>query len=147
MVALSGGKRLANALAVLASGLQTAATVEVGFMEGGTYPDGTSIPLVAAVNEYGKPAKGQPPRPYFRNMIAAKSGEWPDALGDLLKKHKFNAKAALAELGVGIAGQLQQSIVDLVSPPLKQSTIDAKGFDKPLIDTSVMINSVTSRVK
>jgi len=34
-----------------------------------------------------------------------------------------------------------------VSPTLAQSTVDRKGFSKPLIDTGNMLNSVTKVVK
>jgi hypothetical protein len=42
---------------------------------------------------------------------------------------------------------LQQSIRDTNDPPLAQATIARKGFAKPLIDTSVMINSVDYEVE
>lgn len=122
-------------------------SLRVGFLEGATYPDGTSVPMVAAINEFGAPSRGQPPRPFFRRMIAAKSPEWPKATAILMKKTNYDVDKTLNLMGEGIKGQLVQSINDLVSPPLAQSTIDAKGFSKPLIDTSVMINSVGYEVK
>ena len=45
--------------------------VSVGFMEGATYPEGTPVAAVAFWNEYGVPSHNQPPRPFFRQMIAA----------------------------------------------------------------------------
>ncbi len=80
-------------------------------------------------------------------MIAAKSGEWPAAVGDLLVANNYDAAKTLDLTGVAIKGQLQQSIKDLVSPPLKPATIAAKGFDKPLIDTGFMLRSVDYVVK
>lgn len=118
--------------------------VKVGFLAGATYPDGTSVPLVAAFNEFG--ASG-PPRPFFRRMIAAKHGEWPAVVAGLMKSTNYDVEKTLALTGEGIKGQLIQSINDLVDPPLAPSTIARKGFDKPLIDTSVMINSVGVEVK
>jgi len=53
---------------------------------------------------------------------------------------------ALARMGEGIAGQLRESIQSTNSPPLAESTIEAKGFEKPLIDTGHMWNSVAYEV-
>lgn len=144
MAVIKGGDRLKAALRDLASRLDKPATLRVGFLEGATYPDGTSVPMVAAFNEFGT-AKA-PPRPFFRNMVAEKSGDWPKAIAALLEANNMDAARALALTGEAIKGQLQQSIRDLDSPPLAQSTIDRKGFDKPLIDTGVMINSVDFEV-
>lgn len=127
--------------------LSTASTVEVGFLEKASYPDGTSVPLVAAINEYGAPSRGQPPRPFFRRMIAQKSPEWPNATARLLETNDFDARRTLEQVGAAIKGQLQQSIVDLVDPPLAPATVARKGFDKPLINTSNMLKSVDYRVK
>lgn len=132
------------ALRDLAGRVAKPATLRVGFLEGATYPDGKSVAMIAAFNEFGT-AKA-PPRPFFRNMVAAKSGEWPGALTKLLQANDFDAIKALKIAGVAIEGQLKQSINELTSPPLAASTIARKGFDKPLIDTSVMINSVSSEV-
>lgn len=144
---MTGGDKLREALDRLATSLKKGAVVRVGFLEGATYPDGTSVPLVAAFNEFGVPSHGQPPRPFFRRMIATKSKEWPAAVEANLKATDYDAKLTLERVGAGIKGQLQQSIVDLVDPPLAPSTIKQKGFDKPLIDTSVMINSVDYEVE
>ena len=62
----------------------------------------------------------------------------------LLKKNHYNAEIALSEAGAIIAGQLRQSIIDLISP---RARIRAKGSDKPLISTGVMLGSVDFEVK
>jgi hypothetical protein len=144
MATIKGGDKLESALKDLAARVAKPATLRVGFLEGATYPDGTSVPMVAAFNEFG--TSKAPPRPFFRNMISAKSKEWPAALAGLLETHNYDANVALNLAGEAIKGQLQQSIRDLVSPPLAESTIKRKCFDKPLIDTSVMINSVDYEV-
>lgn len=41
-----------------------ATEVRVGFINGETYPDGTSVAEVAYKNEYGVPENNQPPRPF-----------------------------------------------------------------------------------
>ena len=106
-----------------------------------------SIPERAALNEFGVPSRGQPPRPFFRNMVASKSPEWPDAIGGLLLKNDFDAARALEVAGEAIKAQLQQSITDLTSPALARSTVDRKGFDKPLVEHGDMLNAVEFEVK
>lgn len=144
---VSGGSRQASVLAERLGRISRATEVQVGFLENATYPDGTSVALIAAINEFGAPSRGQPPRPFFRRMVAAKSPEWPSAIADLLKANDFDANRTLEQVGAAIKGQLQQSIVDLVDPALKPSTVARKGFDKPLIDTGHMLKSVDYRVK
>ncbi|RZS82053.1 hypothetical protein EV217_2866 [Phyllobacterium myrsinacearum] len=147
MVKISGGDRLEAALAEIAKKLSTASTLSVGFLEGSQYSDGTSVPMVAAVQEFGAPARNIPPRPFFRDMIAAKSPEWPEAVGDLLISNDYDASKTLGQTGAAIKGQLQQSIADFNGVPLSEATIAKKGSSKQLIDTSVMINSVDFEVK
>lgn len=147
MSTLSAGGGLEAALDKIASALKEGGTVRVGFLEGATYPDGTSVPMVAAINEFGAPSRKQPPRPFFRRMITAKSKEWPAAVEANLKATNYDAARTLILVGEGIVGQLRQSIVDLTEPPLAASTIKAKGFDKPLIWHSVMLNSVDYEVE
>lgn len=146
MAKVKGGDKLAARLAEIARNLSKASVVEVGFLEDALYPDGTPVALIAAVNEFGKPP-AQPPRPFFRNMIAAESPNWGAELDVHLKNNDYNSETALNLMGFLIKGQLQQSINDLLSPPLAPVTIARKGFDKPLIETSHMLNSVGFVVK
>lgn len=121
--------------------------VAVGFMEGATYPNGTPVAGVAFWNEYGVPSHGQPPRPFFRNMIAKESDTWPKKMAALAKAYNYDGAQVLALMGKDIKGALQQSINDLQSPKLADSTIERKGFAKPLIEDSHMINSVDYKVE
>lgn len=151
MATLSGGEKFVKAMAEIAKKLQNK-SLRVGFLEKAKYPDGTSVALVAATNEFGRKIKTkvgikmQPPRPFFRNMIAEKQGEWPQAIANLLKKNNYDAKKTLELTGHAIKGQLQESITKLTSPPLAPSTIKAKGHSKPLIATGHMLNSVDYEV-
>jgi hypothetical protein len=103
--------------------------------------------MIAAIQEFGAPKAGIPPRPFFRNMIADKQGEWPSAIAGLLKDNDYDAARALDIAGFAIAGQLKQSIIDTNAPPLSPVTIAKKGFSKPLIDTAHMINSIDHEVE
>lgn len=141
---LRGGEKLEEALRKMAEGLSRGGTVRVGFLENATYPDGKSVAMIAAIQDFGTGTI--PPRPFFRNMIAAKQGEWPGAIDGLLKANDYDIDKTLQQTGAAIAGQLRQSIIDTNAPPLSPVTIRRKGHAKPLIDTSHMINSVDFEV-
>jgi hypothetical protein len=128
--------------------------------------------MVAAINEFGAPAKGIPPRPFFRTMVAEKSDEWGPKLAYILDKTGGDAKQSLGELGKDIMVDLKQSIVDTNSPanspvtdllkqrfPMGGQTFAdvmqarhdvANGVSappgKPLVQTGRMLNSVEERV-
>ena len=143
----SGGEKLKAQLEELAKKVSKSATLRVGFLEGATYPDGTSVPMVAAIQEFGAPAKGIPPRPFFRGMIAKESKHWSDDVAAVLKSSDYDAPRALALMGEEIKGELVQSITVLTDPPLSPKTVAAKGFAKPLVDTGHLRNSVGSEVE
>ena len=72
MATLKGGDKLEAALREISRKVSKPGKLRVGFLEGATYPDGTPVALVAWWNEFGTEDEF-PPRPSFRNMIAAKS--------------------------------------------------------------------------
>jgi hypothetical protein len=200
MGAFSGGAALEARLREIAEKVGKAKTVNVGFLEGATYPDGTPVALIAATNEYGgtvevpehdttihrkidkngnfaagsldeegnrigasqfvKASKSNydtvhhvdaytitiPARPYFRGMIQKNKGEWPADLGKIIKATGYDARAALGLLGKHVAEQLQDSIRSFSDPANAKSTIAKKGFDKPLIESKNMLDSVDSEV-
>ncbi len=140
-IKFKGSEKLQKTLEQMAERAGEAKSVEVGFMEGATYPDGTPVAMVAAIQNFGAPAAGIPARPYFSTMVKKKSPGWGVALAANLKQVHYRAQPALARMGEGIKGQLQASIRELNSPPLNPETIKRKGFSKPLIDTGHMLNS------
>lgn len=100
--------------------------------------------MIAAAQEFGT---GKiPPRPFFRTMIKEHQKEWGGQMGKLLVHTGYNAEKTLGLMGEIIAGELRQSVRDLTSPPLAPATVKAKGFDKPLVDTGHMLNSVDYEV-
>jgi len=147
MAAIKGGNKLSAKLTEMAGMLSGKDVVRIGFLENAKYPDGKSVAMIAAINEWGAPSRGQPPRPFFRSMIAKRRGEWPGAVAGLLKANNYDVKKTLQLTGEAVSGQLRQSIIDTNSPPLAPSTIAKKGHSKPLIDTSHMINSIDYEVK
>ena len=146
MVTISGGKKFEKALQDIADALGGAGSVKIGFLENATYPGGTPVAMIAAIQNWGAPAAGIPPRPFFSNMIALKSPEWPAAIGGLLVAENYDGPRVLALVGEAVAGQLRQSIRDTNEPALAASTIRRKGHSKPLVDTGHLLNSVSYEV-
>ena len=122
-ITISGGAKLEARLKELSKKVAKKATLRVGFLEGATYPDGTPVATVAAIQEYGAPKVGIPPRPFFRSMVAAKKGAWGDALARSLVAADYDATQALDLVGEGIQGQLQESITNLDEPALSPVTL------------------------
>lgn len=130
-----------------------ATEVRVGFINGETYPDGTSVAEVAYKNEYGVPENNQPPRPFFRNAINEHSEEWVDAISRGIGSG-LDAITVLETVGAVVQGDVQESIATLVEPPLSQETLRRRrerkvmpnSSAKPLVDTRVMIGSVNYEV-
>lgn len=145
MAEISGGEKLERALQELGRKLGRGGAVNVGYLSGSTYPDGKSVALIGALNEFG--TSRAPARPAIRNMIAAKAKDWPESLANILRHQNNDVPLSLQLLGEGIRGQWMQSIRDLWAPPLAPSTVKRKGFDKPLIHTGHMLNSVGVEVK
>lgn len=56
-------------------------------------------------------------------------------------------KRALGLLGQWAAAEVKNTITEIdIPPPLAQSTIDAKGSTKPLVDTGRLLNAITYEV-
>ncbi len=122
-VKLKGGEKLERFLKDLSAKVQKGATLNVGFLEGATYPDGKSVAMVAAIQEFGAPGASIPPRPFFRTMIDKESSSWGDKLAAALEATGYDADKALRILGEDIAGALRQSIIDTNSPALSEITL------------------------
>ena len=161
---MSVSEKLAVKLAEIATRIGNN-KVRVGFLESATYSDGTPVAAVAWWNEVGSGAgvpegmqsnedfdipdtgAARPPRPFFHNAIDKYQGGWGNQLAVALKSTDGNGDRALNMMGAVMAGQIQQSIIDLKEPGNAPSTIERKGFDDPLIDTGTMLRSVDWEVK
>lgn len=139
---LKGGDKLNRALADIAG--RMSGSVRVGFLEGATYPDGTSVPAVAFWNEFG--TVNAPARPFFRTAINEKSSDWAKRIAKAAAHFDYDGGKVLDLMGQTIAQDVQQSIVGWTDPANADSTAKRKGFNKPLIDTGVMQNSVDYEV-
>lgn len=134
---------LKQKLSEVANTLAKKQALKVGFLAGGLYDDGTSIPMVAAIQDFGAPRAGIPPRPFFRNAIANNSSGWKDVVKAGLLANNLDSKKALSMLGQVIVGQIQESLNEGDWTPLRPATIARKGFAQPLVDTGKMRDSVS----
>jgi hypothetical protein len=141
----SGGAEMEAKLKEIGAKLAKAGKVDVGFFETATYPDGTLIATVAAMNEFG--TKKAPPRPFFRGMISKESPGWGTLAAKAVMASGYDTSKALDMVGTVVKEELQESIRDFSTPGNAPSTIAKKGFDKPLVDTGVMLRSVNFEVE
>ena len=63
MAKVTGGDKIEAALKEIAARIGDGTAVRIGFLEGSTYPDGTSTPMVAAILEFGAPGSQDPAAP------------------------------------------------------------------------------------
>jgi len=99
-------------------------SVQVGFLEGATYPDGTPVAAVAFWDEFGHGGHfPSPPRPFFRGMISKESPGWAVKMAAMAKATNYDGPKVLALMGEDIAGALRESIGDLTEPPLSPTTL------------------------
>jgi hypothetical protein len=123
MPAMTGGAKMEKFLQETARKVSNPGVMQVGFMSDAKYEDGTSVAMVAAIQNFGSPAMGIPPRPFFTDMIRRHRGAWPGQLVKALKAHDMDAHAALVDMGKLIEGELLDQIIETVSPPLSPVTL------------------------
>jgi hypothetical protein len=149
MVDITGGDKLRAKLLDIQRKTLSAKQVSIGFLEGAKYPDGTSVAMVAAIQEFGAPRAGIPPRPYFRGMIKAHKAEWGPELSAALRTNGYDAAKALATMGLIIQGELKESIVELFDPPLSPVTVmlrKMKADNPDLVITGKTVGEAARRV-
>jgi hypothetical protein len=141
---LPGIRQLAQALA------DANRSVLVGVPAGKIEPDGTTMALVAAVQEFGSPENNIPERPFLRMGIAAGRPRFERLNSGNLRLILAGRKTvtrALEELGNLAAGEVKRGMVTLKFEPLKPATIARKGSSRPLIDTGNLRQSITYQVE
>lgn len=98
--------------------------VDVGFLEGATYADGTPVASVAYWDEFGHGGQfPAPPRPYFRTMVATEKPTWEGKVGKLAIATNNDGPKVLALMGEDIEGALKASIINLTEPALSPTTL------------------------
>ena len=136
-------KRVGSLSAALLKYKDMNASVRVGVLENATYPDGTPVAMVAFWNEYG--TKRIPPRPFFRTTVSEQKKNWVLSVQNLMKMHN-NPQQVMGLIGEHMKGNIVQSIATWSDPPNAPYTIEKKGFDAPLRDTTRMSKSISIEI-
>jgi len=148
-----GVKDILNKVVEL-SGIET----NVGWFEGAKYEDGTPVAYIASIHEFGYPEGNIPPRSFMRTTIEEKKDEWDKIAKSgarAVLKGKRTALQVMEGIGLAASGDIRKKITEITSPELKETTIQAKrrklakgktvgSLTKPLIETSLMLSSLTS---
>ena len=136
-------KKVGSLSAALSKYKEMNASVRVGVLENATYPDGTPVAMVAFWNEYG--TRTSPVRAFFRTTVSEQKKNWVLSVQNLMKIHN-DPKQVMGLIGVHMQEQIVQSINTWSDPPNSAYTIAKKGFDKPLVETGLLMRSIKSEV-
>lgn len=123
---------------------------KVGWLESASYKDGTPVAYVATIHEFGAPSRNIPPRPFMRPAVDDHGLEWMQLLAQGARQAMAtgaDGRDVLELVTLRAAGDVARKIQAVTSPALKPLTIKRKGFEKPLVDTGQMIQSVTGKVE
>ena len=152
--------------------------IKVGWFKEATYDGKTPVAQVALWNEYGHTANvtpkmrgwfsaqgihlrkdtkqiNVPPRPFLRPCCDENRGKWKQEMGNGVQavlEGNVSAGQMTEMIGGMVAGDLQESISKVRTPPLSTATVmlrnNRKGqaSDQPLNDTGYMIATVTYKV-
>jgi hypothetical protein len=122
----------------------------LGWFEENQYgSDNDNLPMAQVANwlEEGVASKNIPPRPFMRvGLKAALSKGANDASFKRIVTAVANGQdvfKALHKEGDSFRQTLRQVMIDWDTPRNAPSTVELKGFDDPLIETSELISNVT----
>jgi len=130
---------------------------KVGWFATSKYEDGTPVAYIAAIQEFGSPKNNIPPRPFMRPTVIHQKNEWIQLLTSGARSilaGKSSITTVMNAIGLKASADIAKSITQVFSPPLKPATIAARKrkradkktlglLTKPLVDTGLMLNTVT----
>lgn len=120
---MKGGEKMATVLARIDKSIRSARKVDMGFMDGAKYDDGTPVAYVAAIQNFGAPQVSIPARPFFTKTVDRGRSEWGAKLGAVLKAVDYNGAAAFGRMGDAMGGELRDAIIGTYSPALSPVTL------------------------
>lgn len=140
--------------------------VRVGWFETNYYPlekgrKPVPVAYVATIHEWGDPESGIPARPFMRPTVARERKNWEAYVASAAKDvvaGTLSMEDMFEALGLNVSGEIARSIAAVTAPELKKATIAAKRrkmantgltgrLDKPLVETGLMIDTVTHIVE
>jgi len=116
--------------------------VAVGWFPEAQYPDGQPVANVAEKHEFGDRREGIPIRSFMRTTVHEKETEWANQTSRLIESG-MSADKVMETMGAVIRGDVQVKIKDIMEPPNSPATVKRKGFNNPLIDTGLMLQSMS----
>lgn len=99
---------------------------KIGWPQGKQYPDGTPVAYIAAIQNFGMPERGLPPRPMLKPTVEENQARWANILKDLTKhvaNGDMDAFEALDGVGRVAAADLQVKIAQINEPALSPVTV------------------------
>lgn len=151
-----GGKSLAKHAAVMRQ--LDGTMVDIGWFENARYPTGQSVAAVMIANEFGTTggtdAEGNvkaaiPARPLLRQSAAVIDQKLPGYIerrqAEMLDG-QVQPPTYLRKMGEALLETVLSTLKKGDFAPNADSTKKAKGFDKPLVDTSLLGQSISYRV-
>ena len=107
--------------------------VNVGIPSDAQYEDGTSLAYVATIQEFGAPAVGIPPRPFFVPTIKNNRDRWVKELAAHVKQingGQITADDALAAVGEAAVADFKAAVIKIDSPALSPITVVLREWKK-----------------
>lgn len=135
----------------------------VGWFPAAVYEKGEPVAGVAFVQEYGSAKREIPPRPFMRPTVTEKQVDWAKTTADLTRaaaQGKIAPKNVMSGLALAAEGHVRATITQISTPPLADATVRARkrrladggkgaqaSIAKPLVDTGVLLATLTSEVE
>ncbi len=139
-----------NALKKIADRYKKGFSILVGYPSSKTksieYPDGTSVIEVAAANNFGVPSQGIPRRPFMtlaKEPTIKRIKPIVKVLIHKLNKGEITMERIIDQIAPVAVSVFKETIVKLKTPPNAPSTIRKKKSDNPLIDTGLLVGTLT----
>lgn len=134
----------------------------VGWFPSAVYEGGQPVAGVAAVQEFGSASRGIPPRSFMRTTAEEKRQEWAQIAAPVVRAAalgRLPGTAPTEAVCLAAEGAVRAKITQIQDPPLSPATIAARkrrlasggkgakaSIGKPLVDTGIMLDSLTSEV-
>lgn len=114
-------------------------------------PD-SDIVDIAATHEFGDPERNIPERSYLRRTFEKDEEQRAVFIGKVtgrVVEGRMQPEQAMGLIGTREVAAIRNTIAGgaHIPPPLKPETIAAKGSDRPLVDTSRLLNSISYTVE
>lgn len=145
----------------------------VGWFPSAVYEGGQPVAGIAHVQEFGSPSRGIYPRPFFRNTAEERAPEWRKTAENISRaaaRGEVEPSAVMEALAMAAEGHVREAITKVTSPALKEATVAARkrrlankgenvrptrhpkkpaimGIDKPLVDSGILLNTLTSETE